>query len=76
MSKITQQAKILAYCQEHGSITVREAFTKLDINSPCKRISEMRHSGKDIVTSTEETKIEDGKVVGRWLRYFIKAVEQ
>ena len=46
MDKATQRLKILRYCAEHGSITVREASVKLDINSPTKRISELRLSGR------------------------------
>lgn len=66
MDKATQRGKILAYCAEHGSITVREAFTELGINSPTKRISEMRKSGEYTVTVVEERN--ENK---RWNRYFI-----
>lgn len=72
MNKVTQRRKILAYCQEHGSITIREAFTELNINSPSKRISEMRNSPDYIVDSIEESRPDaDGNTV-RWKRYFIK----
>ncbi len=74
MSKATQKAKILAYCKEHGSITVRDMCVKLDINSPTKRISEMRHSEEYDVKTTEETKVKDGGEVVRYNRYFIRAV--
>jgi hypothetical protein len=69
----TQQMKILNYCAEHGSITIREAFTKLNINSPSKRISEMRNSPLYHVSSVDESKTKDGETV-RWKRYFIKRV--
>lgn len=36
----TQRQKILRYMEEHGSITVREAFY-IGINSPTKRLSEI-----------------------------------
>ena len=66
MDKATQRGKILAYCKEHGSITIREAFEKLKINSPSKRISEMRLSGEFVVESVEETRINnDGEVNNR-----------
>lgn len=71
--KATQRAKILAYCAEHGSITVRDAVVKLNINSPTKRISEMRHGGYDVQT-IEETRIKDNGEKVRYNRYFIKAV--
>jgi hypothetical protein len=70
MDKATQKAKILQYCAEHGSITIREAFTKLNINSPSKRISEIRNSREYIVNCIEESKTENG-VTKRWKRYFI-----
>lgn len=71
--KATQRAKILTYCAENGSITIREAFEKLHINSPSKRISEMRLGGYDVQT-IEETREKDNGEVVRYKRYFIKAV--
>ena len=74
MEKAKQRDKILAYCFLHGSITIREAFG-LGINSPSKRISELRHSGEFVVEDTTEYVLdEDGKVETKFKRYFIKAV--
>lgn len=73
MDKATQKAKILAYCEEHGSITIREAFERLNINSPSKRISEMRHGGYD-VQSIDEVKVKEYGETVRFKRYFIKAL--
>ncbi len=73
MDKATQRAKILAFCKEHGSITVRDALM-LDINSPRKRISEMRQSGYDVQTITESRTKDSGETV-RYTRYFIKPLE-
>lgn len=70
MDKATQKRKILQYCAEHGSITVREAFEKLNINSPTKRISELRHSGYDVRTFDEVREKENGEAV-KFRRYFI-----
>jgi predicted ArsR family transcriptional regulator len=70
MDKATQRAKILAYCAEHGSITVREATVKLDINSPTKRISEMVNGGYD-VQKEDEVRIKDNGRKVRYKRYFI-----
>lgn len=67
--KATQRARILAYCAEHGSITVREAFA-LDINSPTKRISELRYCGYDVQTKEETREKPNGESV-RYFRYFI-----
>jgi hypothetical protein len=72
MDKATQRMKILEYCEKHGSITIREAFTKLNINSPSKRISELRNSGKYVVKSIDESKTDDDGNRTRWKRYFIK----
>jgi predicted ArsR family transcriptional regulator len=73
--KETQRAKILAYCKEHGSITIREAFEKLHINSPSKRISEMRNSGEYVVDDITEFIMDDeGRIETKWKRYFIKEV--
>lgn len=75
MDKATQRGKILSYCAEHGSITIREAFEKLHINSPSKRISELRLSGKYEVNAIEETTINGSGETKRYKRYFIKGVE-
>ncbi len=72
MDAATQKMKILAYCEEHGSITIREAFTKLNINSPSKRISEIRNSGKYIVDFVNESKTDKDGNTKRWKRYYIK----
>lgn len=74
MDKATQRTKILAYCKEHGSITIREAFTKLNINSPSKRISEIRNSGNFIVNDIAESKTDEDGNTTRWKRYFIKEI--
>ena len=71
MDKTTQRMKILAYCEQHGSITIRDAFMKLNINSPSKRISEIRNSGKFSVKSIDESKTNEDGSTTRWKRYFI-----
>lgn len=75
MDKATQRSKILAYCAEHGSITIREAFTELGINSPTKRISEMRKSGLYKVETIEERRTDLNGATKRWTRYFITHME-
>ncbi len=44
----TQYGKILMYCHEHGSITAREAFIHLGINSPRKAISDLKRKGYEV----------------------------
>ena len=70
--KQTHIAKVLSYCKEHGSITVREAAVKLDINSPTKVISNMRLSGLYDVRDIEETRVKDSGETVRYKRYFIE----
>lgn len=76
MDKATQRGLILAYCKEHGSITIRDAFEKLKINSPSKRISELRLSGRYDVSAVTEEKINASGQKTRYKRYYIKAVEE
>lgn len=75
MDKSTQRSNIIQYCQEHGSITNREASEKLFINSPTARISEIRNSGLYTVDSVTEYRINSyGKRV-KFFRYFISRKE-
>jgi hypothetical protein len=75
MNPATQKGKILGYCAEHGSITIRDAFEKLHINSPSKRISELRKSGFYDVQSIVEHRVNaDGDEV-KFKRYFITALK-
>lgn len=71
---MTHNEKVLAYCKEHGSITVRDAY-KLDINSPTKVISNMRKSPMYDVQDIEETRINKSGETKRYKRYFIKGVQ-
>lgn len=75
MNPATQKGKILGYCAENGSITIREAFEKLHINSPSKRISELRNSGLYDVQSIVETKVNAEGDEVKFKRYFIQALE-
>lgn len=49
MTKILHETKVLRYLETHGSITVRQAFTELWINSPTKVFSDMRKHGIPLV---------------------------
>lgn len=75
MNPATQKGKILGYCAEHGSITIREAFEQLHINSPSKRISELRRSGHYHVQSIVETKENAEGDEVKFKRYFITELE-
>ena len=63
MQAATQKAKILQYCEEHGSITNREAFEKLFINS-------LKKAGYD-VRPVVETRVNAAGETVRFNRYFI-----
>ncbi len=76
MDKATQRSMILGYCAEHGSITIREAFTELNINSPSKRISEIRKSGEYKVEAIEESRTNESGITKRWKRYFITPLKE
>lgn len=72
IDKATQREKIINWCRQNGSITVRDAFELLNINSPTKIISEIRRIGYDVKTTKEIRKQISGKTV-RYTRYFISA---
>lgn len=48
----TDCGRVLAYCEEHGSITAREAFIHLNINSPRKVFSDLRRKGHEVKDAT------------------------
>lgn len=54
MRNVTQGERILDVIQANGYTTVRELFN-LGINSPTKRISELREQGYDITSETVKT---------------------
>ena len=74
MDKATQKARILAWCRIHGSITIRDAFVFLRINSPTKRICEIRQSPDYVVESVTETRTNSEGETVRFKRYFIREV--
>ena len=49
-SRITQRDKILSYLKQNGTMTVRDAIFDLNINSPAKRVQELRDMGYIIKT--------------------------
>lgn len=73
--KMTQRMAIIAHCRQHGSITIREAVTQLNIGSPTKRISEIRQDPGYIVTQ-EDVPVydDDGKRRTHYARYRIEEV--
>ena len=72
--KMTQRQKILDYCEAHGSITVREAFEELHINSPTKRISEIKKSGLYDVQTEEIKQINSAGQKTKFTRYTIRGI--
>lgn len=53
--KRTQRDKILSYLRTHGTLTVREAITELNIMSAPKRIEELRKEGYIIPLEWRQT---------------------
>lgn len=51
----TQNDRLLAYLKEHHFVTMRLVFTKLHINNPWARLSELRkeHRIEDRVVTTK-----------------------
>lgn len=76
MARLDQKEKIIAFCKTHGSITAREAFTNLDINSPRKVISDIRQSPLYDVSQIDEKKVNEAGDTVSFRRYFIKEVAQ
>jgi hypothetical protein len=69
---VSDYTKILEYCHEHGSITAREAFIHLNINSPRKVISDLRRKGYEVKVEKMDN---NGKTP--YNRYYIsKKVEE
>lgn len=69
-SKLTQRNAIISYIREHGSATVRDLFTNLDINSPSKRISELRQLG--MIEQEKCTTVNVSGEKKRYMRYYLK----
>lgn len=74
-TKFNQRRKILQYCEEHGSITIREASDHFRMNSASKRISELRQAGYDVQDEWEVSINSSGEKT-RYKRYFIKEPER
>lgn len=55
VQKRTQRDKILSYLRKHGTLTVREAITELNIMSAPKRIEELRKEGYVIPLEWRQT---------------------
>lgn len=65
-TKQSQRQRIVSFCKIHGSITNRDAMISLRINSPTKRISELKDRGYIIDWIWEKGES------SRYKRYYIK----
>lgn len=65
---MTQCEKILAYLDEHGSITTMEGMSKLRIANFTARISDLRKAGVELTKETVTQKNRYGETV-RFARY-------
>lgn len=66
MKKESQNQSVLAYLEEHGSITVMEAFTELHITRLSARIYDLRARGHVIVS------IPRRRGADHWVEYQLK----
>lgn len=69
-TKSNQRNRIIQYIRENGSATVRELFIYLNINSPTKRLSELRKLG--LIRGEEERKLRQDGTVVRFKRYYLE----
>lgn len=69
-TKSNQRNRIIQYIRENGSATVRELFIYLNINSPTKRLSELRKLG--LIRDEEERKMRQDGTVVRFKRYYLE----
>jgi Mn-dependent DtxR family transcriptional regulator len=69
-TKSNQRNRIIQYIRENGSATVRELFIYLNINSPTKRLSELRKLG--LIRDEEERKLRQDGTVVRFKRYYLE----
>lgn len=53
--KATQRDSVLAWLRSHGTLTVREAMTELNIMSAPKRVEELRKMGYQIPLEWRQT---------------------
>ncbi len=63
MSRLSQCQRMINYMKEHGSITVRQAEVELDINSPNRRLADLREKGYSFNESWKEKKNSYGEKV-------------
>lgn len=66
--KRTQRDRVLEYLKAHGTLSVREAVTELNIMSAPKRIEELRKMGYPIST--------DWKVTDTGSRYGVYTLQE
>ena len=74
-SAAVQRQRILAYMEEHGSITTYEAREVLGIASPAPRIKELRDRGYAIITLFQDLPDANGLIHPRSARYVLLSKE-
>lgn len=68
--KDSQCKQIIRFIEEYGSATIRELFIYLNINSPSKRLSELRQLG--LIDTVRCTKTNANGEVKRFNRYYLR----
>lgn len=69
---MTQQQMVLAYIEQNGSITNRQAMIDLGVGRLPSRVNELRASGHKIITVMESAPNRYGKMT-RYARYLLAA---
>lgn len=65
---MTQNERILAYMQQHGSITQYDAHMYLGVMRLASRINDLRKAGHKIITVSEQSPNRFGEMT-RYARY-------
>lgn len=66
----TQVERLVSYMLEHGSVTVRDAMNKLDINSLRARLSDLRMLGYEYDSADVKYQNRWGEK-GKYKRYYL-----
>lgn len=65
---MTQEAKVLEYIRQHGSITQMDAMRDLGVMRLASRVNDLRRAGHKIVTINEQRPNRFGEMT-RFARY-------
>ena len=64
--------KVLLYMEHHRTVTVRELFDVLKVNSPTKVISDLVKAGVPILKNRVNVYDRDGKIMSHYTEYTLR----